>query len=311
MKFSKDILSRIGNTPLLSCHAFTNSQGLSCSLWGKWEGENPGGSAKDRVALQMIEQAERSGVLKTEATIIEPTSGNTGIGLALVGAVKGYRVILTMPDSMSRERRDLLAEYGAELVLTPGALGMKGAIQKAEELHAQIEGSFIPSQFDNPQNPLAHYRTTGPEIWQQTNGKIDIFVAGIGTGGTISGVGRFLKEKNPNLQIVGVEPLESPLITQGVAGSHGIQGIGANFVPENFDRAVVDEVLPIATQDAIQTAVDFAQTQKVLVGISAGAALTAAIILGKRPENQGKTIVALLPDTGERYRSTGMFDGVE
>ncbi len=307
MKILNTILSRIGNTPLLECKAFGEFHNLPCSILAKMEGANPGGSAKDRVALQMIEHAEQTGTLKKGATIIEPTSGNTGIGLALVGAVKGYKVILTMPDSMSKERRDLLASYGAQLVLTPGSQGMNGAVEKALELQKETPGSFIPSQFDNPQNPLAHYRTTGPEIWEDTCGKVDIFVAGIGTGGTLSGVGKFLKEQNPNIQIVGVEPSESPLITKGVAGSHGIQGIGANFIPKNYDPSVVDEVLSLPTEKAKQTAREFAKTQGVLVGISSGAALLGAKILGARPENQGKTIVALLPDSGERYLSTGLF----
>ena len=311
MEIPKDALSRIGNTPLLDCRGFTKAYALPCSILAKWEGANPGGSAKDRVALAMIEAAQQAGVLAPGATVIEPTSGNTGIGLALVGALKGYEVILTMPDSMSRERRELLSAYGARLVLTPGAEGMKGAIAKAEELHGQIAGSFIPSQFDNPANPLAHYTGTGPEIWRDTGGDVDIFVAGIGTGGTVCGVGRYLKEQDPHIQIVGVEPLESPLITKGVAGPHGIQGIGANFVPGNYDGSVVDEVLAVPTDKAIDTAVAFAKTQKTLAGISAGAALYGAMLLAKRPENHGKTIVALLPDTGERYRSTGMFEGIE
>ena len=307
MKILKNIVSRIGNTPLMECAAFGEFHNLPCSILSKLEGANPGGSAKDRVALQMIEHAEQTGELKQGATIIEPTSGNTGIGLALVGAVKGYKVILTMPDSMTKERRDLLSSYGAQLVLTPGALGMNGAVEKALELQKENEGSFIPSQFDNPQNPLAHYTTTGPEIWEDTCGKVDVFVAGIGTGGTLSGVGKFLKEQNPNIQIVGIEPAESPLITKGVAGPHGIQGIGANFIPKNYDPSVVDEVLSLSTEDAKQTAREFAKTQGVLVGISSGAALLGAKILATRPENQGKTIVALLPDSGERYLSTGLF----
>ncbi len=307
----KTMITKIGNTPLLSCEAFGAFHALPGTLFAKWEGANPGGSAKDRVALFMIEAAEQTGALQPGGTIIEPTSGNTGIGLALVGAAKGYRVMLTMPDSMSKERRDLLAQYGAELVLTPGELGMKGAIEKAKELQEQLPGSYIPGQFENPANPLAHYTTTGPEIWKDTGGKVDIFVAGIGTGGTLSGVGRFLKEQNPRVQIVGVEPLESPMITKGVCGPHGIQGIGANFVPKNYDARVVDEVLTIPTGGAIKTAVEFAKTQKCLVGISAGAALYGAITLLNRPENQGKTVVVLLPDTGERYRSTGMFEGLE
>lgn len=307
MKIFKNILSRIGNTPLMECADFGKLHHLPCSILSKLEGANPGGSAKDRVALQMIEHAEQTGALKQGATIIEPTSGNTGIGLALVGAVKGYKVILTMPDSMTKERRDLLSSYGAQLVLTPGSQGMNGAVEKALELQEENEGSFIPSQFDNPQNPLAHYTTTGPEIWEDTCGKVDIFVAGIGTGGTLSGVGKFLKEQNPNIQIVGIEPAESPLITKGVAGPHGIQGIGANFIPKNYDPSVVDEVLSLSTEDAKQTAREFAKTQGVLVGISSGAALLGAKILATRPKNQGKTIVALLPDSGERYLSTGLF----
>ena len=307
MSIMQNITQSIGNTPLLQCDGFVKTKELPCLLFAKIEGANPGGSAKDRVALKMIEQAEQEGLLQKGATIIEPTSGNTGIGLALIARAKGYNAILTMPDSMSKERRDLLSSYGAQVVLTPGAEGMAGAIAKAKQLQSEIPGSFIPSQFDNPANPLAHYETTGPEIWRDAEGKVDIFVAGIGTGGTVSGVGRFLKEQNPKVQIVGVEPLESPMITKGVAGSHGIQGIGANFVPKNFDARVVDEVIAVSTRDAKATARDFAKTMGVLVGISSGAALFGAVTLALRPENKDKTIVALLPDSGERYLSLGLF----
>ena len=268
---------------------------------------NPAGSAKDRVAARMIEKAEQEGLLSPGGTIIEPTSGNTGIGLAAVGASRGYHVILTMPDTMSVERRNLIAAYGAEIVLTPGSEGMAGAVAKAEELHQSIAGSIVAGQFANPANPEAHYLTTGPEIWADTDGKVDIFVAGIGTGGTISGTGRYLKEQNPAVKIVGVEPAASPLLTKGTAGPHGLQGIGANFVPDNYDADVVDEIIPVTEKDAYAAGLELAHKEGVLVGITSGAAVWAAAELAKRPENKGKVIVALLPDTGERYLSTPMF----
>ncbi len=310
MKFFNNASSLIGNTPLLNCEAYTHKNQVDITLFAKLEGWNPGGSAKDRVALFMMEDAEKRGLLTPGGTMIEPTSGNTGIGLAMVGRMKGYQVILTMPDSMSKERRDLLGAYGARLVLTPGAEGMAGAIAKAEELHKQIPGSFIPSQFDNPANPRAHYETTGPEIWRDSEGKVDLLIAGIGTGGTLSGVGQYLKEQDPNIRIVGVEPAESPLITRGTAGPHGIQGIGANFIPKNLNRDVVDLVMDVPTKAAMAAARDFARTQGILVGISSGAVLSAALNLAKLPPYQGKRMVVLLPDRGERYLSTGLFDEI-
>ena len=269
---------------------------------------NPAGSAKDRAALSMIEEAERTGRLTPGATIIEPTSGNTGIGLASVAVPRGYRVIMTMPETMSLERRRLIAAYGAEIVLTPGKLGMQGAVDKAEELKRDIPGSIIAGQFVNPANPAAHYKTTGPEIWQDTDGDVDVFVAGVGTGGTISGAGRYLKEHKPDVHIVAVEPADSPLLSQGKAGPHGIQGIGANFVPEALDRTVYDEVRTVETADATAMAREIARTEGILVGISSGAAVSAALALAKQPAYAGKTIVVMLPDTGERYLSTGIFD---
>ena len=297
----------VGHTPLLEINNYRRMCGLEAAIYVKLEGFNPAGSAKDRVARQMICEAEKSGALQPGATIIEPTSGNTGIGLAAMGVSRGYRVILTMPDSMSPERRALLRAYGAELVLTDGAQGMTGAIEKAEELHRQIPGSIIAGQFDNPANPLAHYLTTGPEIWADTDGSVDIFVAGMGTGGTVSGTARYLKEQNPAIQIVAVEPASSPLLTKGYAASHGLQGIGANFVPKNYDASLVDEVVAVTEQDAYRTGRLLARSEGVLVGITAGAALYAAAQFAKRPENKGKHIVALLPDTGERYLSTPLF----
>ena len=276
-------------------------------MLAKLECMNPAGSAKDRVAANMIARAEAEGRLAPGGTVIEPTSGNTGIGLAAVAAAKGYHVILTMPDTMSVERRALIAAYGAEIVLTPGAEGMAGAVARAEELHRSIPGSIIAGQFENPANPEAHERTTGPEIWADTDGKVDIFVAGAGTGGTVSGVGRYLKAQNPKIQIVAFEPASSPLLTEGHAGPHGLQGIGANFVPENLDRSVLDEILTVTDEDAYDTGRELARTEGILVGITSGAAVWAAAQLARRPENAGKTIVALLPDSGERYLSTPMF----
>ena len=293
----------IGKTPLLQL----KSAGLEARILAKLECFNPGGSAKDRAAVAMLNDAEARGILKPGAVIIEPTSGNTGIGLALVASLRGYRAIIVMPDSMSLERRRLMAAYGAQVVLTPGSQGMTGAIAKAEELAAEIPNSFIPGQFVNPANADAHFNTTGPEIWEDTEGQVDIFVAGVGTGGTVTGVGRYLKNQNPNVKIVAVEPADSPLLSRGVAGSHGIQGIGANFVPEVLDRSLIDEVLPVKTGDAYAAARDFGRTEGVLVGISSGAALWAAWELARMPENKGKTIVALLPDSGERYLSTALF----
>ena len=297
----------IGKTPLIRLQQFAQLHGVKAELIAKLESRNPAGSAKDRVARQMIEAAEAEGSLKPGATIIEPTSGNTGIGLAFVAAAKGYHCIFTMPDTMSVERIKLLQAYGAEIVLTPGELGMAGSIQKAEELHRQIENSMIPGQFINPENPAAHYKTTGPEIWEDTQGEIDIFVAGVGTGGTVSGVGAYLKKQNPKVKVVAVEPSDSPLLSTGKAGPHKIQGIGANFVPQNFKRDVIDEILTIKSEDAFATAQNLAQAEGLLVGISSGAAQYAATLLAARPENKGKVIVALLPDTGERYLSTPGF----
>ncbi len=307
MNIASSITKLIGNTPLLQANRFAKQQGLQATLLAKLESFNPAGSAKDRVALAMIEQAEADGFLHPDSTIIEPTSGNTGIGLAMVAITKGYKVILTMPDTMSKERQDLLTAYGAEVVLTDGKLGMNGAIAKAKELANALGNSFIPSQFENPANPMAHYTTTGPEIWRDTDGKVDIFVAGIGTGGTLSGVGRYLKEQNPNLQVIGVEPADSPLLTAGVAGPHGLQGIGANFVPQTLDTELYDRVLTVTTEQAYAAAKAFAASEGVLCGISSGAALHAAVQVALDPKNQGKTLVVLLPDTGERYLSTGLF----
>ncbi|MBP0963470.1 MAG: cysteine synthase A [Oscillospiraceae bacterium] len=297
----------IGGTPLLRLCNMEKELGLQAKLLAKLEYLNPAGSAKDRVALSMIEQAEAQGRLKPGAVIIEPTSGNTGIGLALVAACRGYRAIIVMPDSMSMERRLLMKAYGAELVLTEGAKGMKGAIAKAEELAAEIPNSFIPGQFENPANPLAHYNTTGPEIWADTDGEVDIFVAGIGTGGTISGVGKYLKEQNPAVQVVGIEPAASAVLGGGTAGPHGLQGIGAGFVPGALNTAIYDEIIPVVEQNAYEAGRMIGRKEGVVVGISSGAALWAAVEVAKRPENAGKTIVVLLPDTGDRYLSTPLF----
>lgn len=309
MAIARDITDLIGSTPLLELHRLRSAYNVKATLLAKLEGMNPAGSAKDRVGAAMIAAAEAAGHLRAGSTIIEPTSGNTGIGLAAVAAVKGYRVILTMPDTMSEERRRLLRAYGAELVLTDGQLGMSGAIAKAKELAASIPDSFIPAQFDNPANPDAHYATTGPEIWADTDGKIDAFIAGIGTGGTITGVGRYLKEQNPTLAVIGAEPAGSPVLSGGKAGPHGLQGIGAGFVPSVLDRSVVDEVLTVTEEEAYAAARVLAQREGVLVGISSGAALSAAIRWASRPENEGKTVVILLPDTGDRYLSTPLFEG--
>ena len=307
MKTYRSVQDLIGRTPLLELTNYKAAHNLEATVLAKLECMNPAGSAKDRVAAHMIAKAEEEGLLTPGGTIIEPTSGNTGIGLAAVGASRGYHVILTMPDTMSVERRNLIAAYGAEIVLTPGAQGMAGAVAKAEELNKSLPGSIVAGQFYNPANPEAHYRTTGPEVWEDTEGKVDIFVAGVGTGGTISGTGRYLKEKNPHVKIVGVEPAASPLLTQGKAGPHGLQGIGANFVPENYDSSVVDEIIPVTEADAYAAGRELAHKEGVLVGITSGAAVWAAGELAKRPENKGKVIVALLPDTGERYLSTPMF----
>ena len=307
-KIKDSALELIGGTPLLKISRYSAKKEITeATVLAKLEYLNPAGSVKDRIALAMIEDAEKKGLLKPGATIIEPTSGNTGIGLASVAAAKGYRAILTLPDTMSVERRNLLKAYGAELVLTEGSKGMKGAIAKAEELKKEIEGSIILGQFVNPANPAIHKATTGPEIWDQTDGKVDIFVAGVGTGGTITGIGEFLKEKNPDIKIVAVEPEGSPVLSEGKAGTHKIQGIGAGFVPEVLNTKIYDEVIKISNEDAFTEGRTFARAEGILVGISSGAALKAAEILAKRPENKGKTIVALLPDSGDRYLSTPLF----
>lgn len=306
-KIAKKLTELIGNTPLLELDAFSQKRNLETPIIVKVEFFNPGGSVKDRVALAMIEDAERSGKLRPGATIIEPTSGNTGVGLALVSAVKGYKLILTMPETMSVERRNLVKAYGATVKLTPGKDGMAGAIRAAEELRDATPGAVILQQFENPANPQRHYETTGVEIWNQTDGKVDIFVAGVGTGGTVSGIGKRLKEKNPAVQIVAVEPASSPVLSGGKSGPHKIQGIGAGFVPKTYNPDVIDEVLQVENDDAIRTGRELAAEEGLLVGISSGAAVYAAIQLAKRPENKGKRIVALLPDTGERYLSTVLY----
>lgn len=304
---AKKLTELIGKTPLLELGKYSAQQGLEEPLVAKAEYFNPGGSVKDRIALAMIEDAEDKGILKPGATIIEPTSGNTGVGLALVSAVKGYKLILTMPETMSIERRNLVKAYGAEVRLTPGKDGMAGAIKAAEELRENIPGSVILQQFENKANPLRHYTTTGVEIWEQTEGKIDIFVAGVGTGGTISGIGKRLKENNPNVKVIAVEPLTSPVLNGGKSGPHKIQGIGAGFVPQTYDASVVDEVIDVDNDDAIRTSRELAQQEGLLVGISAGAAVFAAAQIANRPENKGKRVVVLLPDTGERYLSTVLY----
>lgn len=307
MRTFDKITDLIGGTPILKLNNYIALNELPANIYAKLEYFNPAGSVKDRIAKAMIDDAEAKGALKPGAVIIEPTSGNTGIGLAAVAASKGYRIILTMPETMSVERRNLLKAYGAELVLTDGAKGMKGAIAKAEELAQQIEGGFIPSQFTNSANPTAHFNTTGPEIWEDADGKVDIFVAGVGTGGTVSGVGKYLKSKNPNVKVVAVEPAGSPVLSKGVAGPHKIQGIGAGFVPETLDTKIYDEIIAVENEDAFATGRTLARKEGLLVGISSGAAVYAATQLAKRPENKGKNIVVLLPDTGDRYLSTPMF----
>ena len=307
MTVYKAISDLIGNTPLVELTHIEEKEGLDASVVAKVEFFNPAGSVKDRIAKKMIEDAEKKGLIKPGATLIEPTSGNTGIGIASVAAAKGYKAIMTMPETMSVERRNLLKAYGAKVVLTDGKTGMKGAIAKAKELAATIPNSFIPSQFENPSNPQAHYESTGPEIWKDTEGKVDIFVAGVGTGGTVSGTGKYLKDQNPNVKVVAVEPATSPVLSQGHAGPHGIQGIGAGFVPNTLDTSAYDEVFTVTNEQAYETGRLIAHNEGMLVGISSGAATYAAIQIAKRPENKGKTIVVLLPDTGERYLSTPMF----
>lgn len=306
-KVAASILDLIGKTPLLAIDRYCNKLALKANIWAKLESFNPAGSTKDRVGIAMIEAAEKSGLLKSGSVIIEPTSGNTGIGLAMAGIVKGYRVILTMPDTMSIERRSLLAAYGAELVLTPGKEGMKGAIAKAEQLKQEVTDAFIPGQFVNLANPAAHKTTTGPEIWEDSDGQIDIFVAGVGTGGTISGTGEFLKSKKPSIKVIAVEPFSSPVLSGGQAGSHGLQGIGAGFVPAILDTNIYDEIIKVKEEDAYATSCSLAQTEGVLIGISSGAAVWAATLLAQRQENEGKNIVVILPDSGERYLSMSLF----
>lgn len=307
MKVYEKVTDLIGKTPLVKLTNYIKDNKLEADIYAKLELFNPAGSVKDRIALAMIDDAEQKGLLKKGSVIIEPTSGNTGIGLASVAAARGYRIILTMPETMSVERRNLLKAYGAELVLTDGAKGMKGAIAKAEELSKEIPDSFIPGQFVNPANPAIHRATTGPEIWDDTDGKVDIFVAGVGTGGTLSGVGEYLKSKNPNVKVVAVEPAGSPVLSKGVSGPHKIQGIGAGFVPDTLDTKVYDEIIAVENEDAFKTGKEIARKEGVLVGISSGAAVYAASVLARRPENKGKIIVALLPDNGDRYMSTPMF----
>ena len=307
MKVYEKITDLIGGTPLMKLTNYSKQNNLDATIYGKLEYFNPAGSVKDRIAKAMIDDAEAKGLLKPGAVIIEPTSGNTGIGLAAVASSRGYKIILTMPETMSVERRNLLKAYGAELVLTDGAKGMKGSIEKAEELAKETPNSFIPSQFTNAANPAAHIATTGPEIWNDTDGKVDIFVAGVGTGGTVSGVGKYLKSQNPNVKVVAVEPAGSPVLSKGTPGPHKIQGIGAGFVPKTLDTEIYDEIIAVENEDAFKTGRTLARKEGLLVGISSGAAVFAATELAKRPENKGKIIVALLPDTGERYLSTPMF----
>lgn len=311
MRVHKNVFELIGNTPLVELTNYENNHGLNARLIGKVEYFEPAGSIKDRIAKAMIDEAEANGLLDAETVIIEPTSGNTGIGLAAIAAARGNRIIIAMPDTMSVERRNLMRAYGAELVLTPGADGMKGAIAKAEQLAEEIPNSFIPSQFTNPANPAIHYRTTGPEIWEATDGEVDILVAGVGTGGTISGAGAYLKGQNPDVRVVAVEPAGSPVLSEGCAGPHGIQGIGAGFVPETLDTDVYDEVITITNDEAFETGRELAAHDGLLVGISSGAVVAAAAKLAQRPENAGKNIVMILPDTGERYLSSAMFDFAE
>ena len=306
-KVYDSVLDLVGKTPLLNAHSFKENNKLDGNILVKLEYFNPAGSVKDRIAKEMIEDAEASGELKPGATIIEPTSGNTGIGLSAVAAAKGYKIIITMPETMSIERRKLMAAYGAELVLTEGAKGMKGAIAKANELAEQIPNSFIPGQFTNPNNPKAHRETTGPEIWEDTDGKVDFFVAGVGTGGTLTGVGEYLKSKNPDVKIVAVEPATSPVLSKGISGAHKIQGIGAGFVPDTLNTDIYDEIIPGENEAAVETGREFVKDEGILIGISSGAALWAGAELAKRPENKGKNIVVLLPDTGDRYLSTALF----
>ena len=307
-KVYKNLADLVGKTPLLEIGNYSNGKDLKAKVVAKLEYFNPAGSVKDRIAKAMIEDAENKGLLKPDSVIIEPTSGNTGIGIASVGTAKGYKVIIVMPETMSVERRTLIKAYGAEIVLTEGAKGMKGAIAKAEELADETANSFIPGQFKNPANPEIHARTTGPEIWEDTDGKVDIFVAGIGTGGTITGVGEFLKSKNPNVKVVAVEPADSPVLSQGKSGPHKIQGIGAGFVPDVLNTKIYDEIIAVKNEEAFATSRELSKSEGLLVGISSGAATFAATELAKRPENAGKTIVVLLPDTGERYLSVGLFD---
>jgi len=307
MNIKKSVSDLVGRTPLMDLSRTAAAQGVKARLLGKLEGFNPTGSVKDRIALNMINRAEEAGLLKPGATIIEPTSGNTGIGLAAIAASRGYPVILTMPETMSVERRNLLKAYGAKLVLTDGAKGMQGAIEKARELVDETAGSFMPAQFDNPHNPETHVNSTGPEIYEDTDGQVDIFVAGVGTGGSLTGIGSYLKGKNPAIKVIAVEPLSSPVLSGGAAGAHKLQGIGAGFVPKVLDTRIYDEIIPVDSEDAFRQGRAFGVTEGLLIGISAGAALEAAVQIGKRPENAGKTIVVLLPDTGERYMSTPLF----